>query len=289
MNYFLHLLIMISIYFILSLSLNILIGYSGLVSFCHSAFYGIGAYATALLMMKLHFPFTISIIIGIALSVFISLFPSLLSLRLKQDYFYLTTIGFQIIIFSILYNWLGLTNGPYGISDIPNPSILGIKINTVLKFALLSTAIFTICFLLFWGILSSPFGRTLKAIREDELLASTLGKRVYYLKITAFALSAGFASVSGALFACYMHYIDPTSFTLSESFFILSAVLIGGAGNIRGPLIGTIFVIIMPEILRSLHIPDSISANLRQIIYGFLILILMRFRPQGLGGEYKLQ
>jgi branched-chain amino acid transport system permease protein len=143
--------------------------------------------------------------------------------------------------------------------------------------------------LLLWRICESPFGRTLRAIRDDEIAASALGKNIYRFKVLAFVLSGAFASVPGALFASYMRYIDPTSFTLMETVFILSAVLIGGAGNIKGPIIGTVFVILLPEFLRFLHIPDTIAPNVRQILYGLFILILMRLRPQGLGGEYKLQ
>jgi branched-chain amino acid transport system permease protein len=133
---------------------------------------------------------------------------------------------------------------------------------------------------------NSPFGRVLKAIRDDELAASALGKNPNVQKVIAFAISAGFAAVAGSLFAGYMRYIDPTSFTLTESIFILSIIIMGGTGNILGPLLGTILMIVLPEVLRFLYVPETIAPNVRQVIYGFLIIIIMRYRPGGIVGEY---
>lgn len=289
MSYILHLLILLSIYSVLSLSLNLLVGYTGLFSLAHAAFYGIGAYITTLLMVKAGWGFFPALVVAILGAILLSLIVAIPSLRLRGDYFVLATLGFQTIIFYILYNWVGLTNGPYGIPGIPRPKFLGFEINSIFAYSVFSIFLSGICLLLLWRICMSPFGRTLKAIRDDEIAASALGKNIYRFKALAFALSGAFASVSGALFASYMRYIDPTSFTLMETVFILSAVLIGGAGNIKGPIIGTMFVILLPEVLRFLQIPDTIAPNVRQILYGLLILILMRLRPQGLGGEYKLQ
>jgi len=288
-SYILHLLILLSIYSVLSLSLNLLVGYTGLFSFAHAAFYGIGAYITTLLMMKAGWGFFPALFIAILGAILLSLIVAIPSLRLKGDYFVLATLGFQTIIFYILYNWVGLTNGPYGIPGIPRPQFLGFGVDSIFAYSVFSVLLSGICLLLLWRICESPFGRTLRAIRDDEIAASALGKNIYRFKVLAFVLSGAFASVPGALFASYMRYIDPTSFTLMETVFILSAVLIGGAGNIKGPIIGTVFVILLPEFLRFLHIPDTIAPNVRQILYGLFILILMRLRPQGLGGEYKLQ
>jgi branched-chain amino acid transport system permease protein len=269
--------------------LNLLVGYTGLFSFAHAAFYGIGAYITTLLMIKAGWGFFPALFIAILGAILLSLIVAIPSLRLKGDYFVLATLGFQTIIFYILYNWVGLTNGPYGIPGIPRPKFLGFMVDSTFAYSVFSILLSGICLLFLWRICESPFGRTLRAIRDDEIAASALGKNIYRFKVLAFVLSGAFASVPGALFASYMRYIDPTSFTLMETVFILSAVLIGGAGNIKGPIIGTVFVILLPEFLRFLHIPDTIAPNVRQILYGLFILILMRLRPQGLGGEYKLQ
>jgi branched-chain amino acid transport system permease protein len=289
MNYILHIFIMINIYFILALSLNLLVGYTGLLSMCHAAFYGIGAYISTLAIMKLHIPFIPSLLLSVAGAILLSFLISIPSLRLKGDYFVLASLAFQIIIFTILYNWIGLTRGPYGIPGIPRPKLFGTEIDSIPSYFIFSLIVAGICGVLLYLIKNSPFGRVLKAIREDEIATAALGKNVMKFKIIAFAIAAGFGAVPGVLFAGYMRYIDPTSFTLMESVFIISIIIIGGTGNISGPLIGTVLMVILPEILRFLSMPDAIAANMRQIIYGLLIILIMRYMPQGILGEYKFQ
>lgn len=289
MNYLWHILVMINIYAILAMSLNLVVGYTGLLSLCHAAFYGVGAYATALLVMNAGLPFTLAVATAIILTVLLSLIIAIPSLRLRGDYFVLATLGFQFIVFSLLNNWTGLTRGPYGISGIPAPRVLGFEANTVFRFFVFSAVFAGLCGVILRLLLISPFGRLLKAIRENEVAAEALGKNVPSLKTIAFALGAAFASVSGALFAGYLRYIDPTSFTLMEGIFILSIVVIGGAGSFAGPIVGAAFMIVLPEALRFLQIPDAVAANLRQIIYGLLLMVLMRVRPQGFLGTYGFE
>ncbi len=289
MNYLLHILIMINIYAILVFSLNLLVGYGGLLSLAHAAFYGIGAYGTTLLMMGIGVNFFPALVAGILMSSFFALFIAYPSLRLKGDYFILASLGFQIIVFAVLYNWIGLTRGPYGIPGIPRPRLFSLEIDSLPEFFIFTGVIFLLVFFFIRILCRSPFGRALKAIREDEMTASALGKNIPSLKIWAFVISAGVAAISGALYAGYVTYIDPTSFTLDESIFILSILLVGGSGNIKGPLVGAVFMIILPEALRFLGLPDTIAPNVRQMIYGFLLVILMRYRPQGLAGEYRFE
>jgi len=289
MNYIWHILIMINIYIILGLSLNLLVGYTGLLTMSHAAFYGIGAYISTLLLMNLHVPYPISIIAAIIGAILLSFLISIPSLRLKGDYFVLGSLGFQIIVFTILYNWVDVTKGPYGIPGIPRPSVFGFEVDGLIPFFIFSGLLAGICAGLLYLIGKSPFGRILKTIREDEIATESLGKNVTWFKVTSFAIASGFAAISGVLFAGYMQYIDPTSFTLMESVFILSMIIIGGTGNLVGPLIGTVFMILLPEGLRFVHIPDAIAANMRQIIYGILIILMMMFRPQGIKGDYRLE
>jgi len=289
MNYILHIIVMIFIYGILALSLNLLIGYGGLISVCHAAFYGIGAYTTTLLMMNFNMNFFLALIVGVLLTSAMSLFIAYPSLRLKGDYFFLASLGFQIIIFAILYNWVNLTKGPYGIPGIPRPHVFGLALESEFFFFLFCGVIFFLIFLISKVLYNSPFGRVLKAIREDEIAAEALGKDVPAIKIWAFAISAGIAAIAGAMYAVYVSYIDPTSFTLDESIFILSIVLIGGSGNLKGPLIGVVFMIVLPEILRFLRIPDTVAPNVRQIIYGLALIILMKYRVQGILGDYSFE
>ncbi len=289
MNYLFHILIMLCIYGILALSLNLLIGYSGLLSLAHAAFYGIGAYASTLLMVKLGLNFFPALILGIFISGSLALLIAYPSLRLKGDYFVLASLGFQLIVFSILYNWIGLTRGPYGIPGIPRPTIFGFEFNSITSYFILSAGIFSLVFVFIRHLCQSPFGRALKSLREDEIAARVMGKNVPLLKVWTFIIAGGLAAISGALYAGYVTYIDPTSFTLDESIFIITIVLVGGSGNLKGPLAGVLFMIILPEALRFIGLPDTIAPNVRQMIYGLLLILLMRYRPQGLAGEYRLE
>ena len=227
------------------------------------------------------------VIIGTAL---ISLLIAYPSLRLKGDYFILATLGFQLIIYTILYNWVAVTRGPYGIPGIPALKLFGmVDISGLYPFLILSAILALLVVFIFYRLIHSPFGRVLKGIRDDEIAVLSLGRNVTKFKIWTFVISSGFIGIAGMIYATYVTYIDPTSFNLDEAIFILAAVLIGGTGNIRGPVIGAVFVILVPELLRFVGFPDSIAANMRQIVYGLTLVVLMYFRPQGIAGEFKLQ
>jgi len=195
----------------------------------------------------------------------------------------------QIIVFTVLYNWVSLTRGPYGIVGIPKPELFGLEFGSHPLFLALSGGVALLVFLILRRILFSPFGRALKAIREDEVAASALGKKISSFKIWAFVIASGIAAIAGVLYAGYITYIDPTSFTLNESIFILTVLLVGGSGNLKGPFVGTLFMVILPEALRFLGIPDTVAPNVRQMIYGASLCLLMYFRPQGIAGEYKFE
>jgi len=289
MNYILHILIMIEIYLILGLSLNLLMGYGGLFSLAQAAFYGVGAYISALMMINLGMNFFLTLPFAILGCMLLALIVALPSLRLKGDYFMLATLSFQTLVFTILYNWIPVTRGPYGIPGIPSPVLFGFKISEVWQFFLLGLVFTAAAVYIFKKLYHSPYGRALKAIRDNELLAVSLGKNTTQFKVTAFVISGGIAALAGALFAAYVSYIDPTSFTLDESIFIVTIIVVGGTGNLKGPIIGAFIILIIPEILRFLHIPDTIAPNIRQIIYGALIVLMMRLRPQGILGDYKFE
>jgi len=290
MDYIFHIIIMINIYIILTTSTNLLVGMTNLLSLGQAALYGIGAYLAVLALMVLNLsliPALIFVIIGTSL---ISLLIAYPSLRLRGDYFVLATLGFQLIVYTILYNWVDVTRGPYGIPGIPSPVLFGgIIISGIIPYLILSSILALSVVAVFYKLIYSPFGRALKAVRDDELSTQAIGRNVTSLKIWAFVVSSGFIGISGLLYASYVSYIDPTSFNLDEAIFILSAVIIGGTGNIKGPIIGAAFVVVLPELLRFVGLPDSVAANLRQIIYGLMIIVLMRLRPQGLAGEYALK
>jgi len=275
MEYVLHILILICLFSILAQSLNLCAGFTGLISLAHAGFYGIGAYTTAILSTKFGLPFWINLPIAMAFCALISFIISLIALRTIDDYFIICTLGIQIILFSIMNNCMDLTRGPLGIPAIPAINIFGFELNNKIGFLLLSGAIMSMVWYLLYNISKSGFGLSLIAISEDEIYSQSIGKNVYQYKIVSFTLSAVLATLPGALYAHYISYIDPTSFTVSESIFILSIVIIGGMGNLKGSFYATVFLIILPEILRFIGLPNALAANLRQIIYGIILIYIM--------------
>ena len=286
MEYILHIIIMLSIYVILVLSANLPVGMANLLTMCQAAFYGIGAYIGTCFLMQFNSPFVVLALIVMVVTGLFSLLVSFASVKLKDDYFILATLGFQMIVYTILYNWTDVTRGPYGIPGIPSIKLFGVlPLSSVWGYAALAVVLAVVVGLFFYAIKKSPYGRVLRAMRRDEQAVKALGRNTTLFKAETFFLSAAFSGLAGVIYASYMSYIDPTSFTLDESIFIISALFIGGIGNIKGPVLGALFVVLLPELLRFVGLPDAIAANMRQIIYGLALVVIMFVRPQGLFGE----
>ena len=289
MNYLYHLLIYFEIYVIVALSLNLLIGYGGLLQISHAAYFGVGAYAAALVSLKFGSGFSTSIACGGVLTAVLSLLVSLPAWRFRGDYFVMISLAVQVVLFSLMYNLVDITNGPYGLAGIPRPVIAGSKFAT-------SSSVFLLYGVLVLGlgglvsfIKKSPFGRSLQAMRDDELAARALGIPIRRLKLEVFLLSSALVGIAGGMYASYISYIDPTSFSINESILMLSMVIVGGTGNIRGPVVGAAVLIAIPEILRFLALPDAVGANIRLLAYGLLLIIFMHMRPQGIAGKYRYE
>lgn len=290
MEYIFHIVIMLNIYIMLVLSANLTIGMANLLTMCQAAFYGIGAYIGTFFLMQFHIPLVAIIAIVSLVTGLFSFVVSYASVKLKGDYFVLATMGFQLIVYTILYNWTSVTRGPYGIPGIPGIRIFGIwELSGVYAYLALSVVLAVAVVLLFNNLHDSPYGRELRAIKADELMVQSLGRNTVAAKAWAFFISAAVAGVAGVIYASYVSYIDPTSFTLNESIFIISALFIGGIGNVKGPIFGALFVVLLPELLRFVGLPDAIAANLRQIIYGLSLILVVYFRPQGLLGKTILK
>lgn len=275
MEYVLHLLILICFYTLLSQSLNLSAGITGLISLAQAGFYGIGAYTTAVLSSHYGFSFWINLPIAMLLSGLIAFLVSFIALRTVEDYFIICTLGIQVIIFSIMNNWMSLTNGPMGIPGIPAIHLFGISLDSKTPFLILTIFFVVLVWYISSNITIAGFGKTLRAISEDEIYTQSIGKNVYKLKILSFTLSAVLAAIPGVLYAHYISYIDPTSFTVNESIFILSIVIIGGLGSLTGIFFASTFLVLLPEALRFVGMPDNIAANMRQVLYGLILVIIM--------------
>lgn len=274
MEYILHLLILICIYTMLAQSLNLSAGYGGLISLAQAGFYGVGAYVAAVLSIHFHFSFLLILFIAILINAFWAIIVASISLRTIDDYFIICTLGIQVVVFSLMNNWVQMTNGPLGIANIPALNIGGQVFDNRISFSCLSLFFMIIVYILIKEIVKTSFGYTLQSLSEDEIYTSSLGKNVYLSKLIAFTLSGIIATIPGVLYAYYISYIDPSSFTVNESIFILSITIIGGLKNLKGAFFAACFLILLPELLSFIGFPSSISANIRQIIYGIALILI---------------
>lgn len=286
MDYLLHILILCLIYVLFAASLDLELGFTGLYNLGHVAFFGIGAYTSALVTLAGQ-PVWLGmcagmITAGLAGAVFA--FPTL---RLTGDYFGIASLAFGEMIRLVFLNARGLTKGPMGIPGIPRPNWFGdaTSLTAYLAVSLLLVAAGTA-----WlrRLSSSPFGRTLKVIREDEDVARAFGKNVVSFKVRCVAAGSALGGLAGALWAHYVTYISPNDFTITSTILVLLCVVVGGKGTIKGPVLGAFVVIGFQEAVRFLPLPPELGrlvTPLQGMVFGAALIALMLWRPQGILGE----
>ena len=287
MEYLLHILVMTGIYIILTLSLNLVVGYTGLAALGHAAFSCVGAYASSLLALNYGVSPWIGLLVGACVAAILGVFIGAPSLRLKGDYLAIATFGLGVIVYSVAKNWMSVTRGPMGLPGIPGFSFFGIQLSSVWTYLILVAFFVFLTYFIIRRVVKSPFGRILRGIREDEVATLAMGKDVNKHKIMVFVIGAFFAGIAGSLYGHYITFIDPSSFTVMESITILLMVVFGGMGSLGGSFVGAAILVIFPELLRFLGMPSSVAAPLRQMIYGLLLIVLMLYRPQGILGRYR--
>jgi len=287
MEYFIHILIVCSIFIPLALSLDLVVGRTGILSIAHAGFYGLGAYATAILTKTYNFSFFSSIILGVLITAFVSYLLSKILSRLKGDYYTLGSFGVIIIFYSLFINLTGLTGGAMGIFSIPNPNFFGLQISSNSWFLLMSSVFMLGTLALMQAVISSRFGLIIQAVRDDELAVKVFGYDTASFKTVVFVISASVAAIAGSFYAAYISFVSPNAFTFNESILILTMIIIGGLASKRGAVFGALFVILLPELLRFIGLPDSIAAQLRVAIYGAILMYLMYKKPTGLFGNYS--
>ena len=290
-----------AIFAILAVSLNLVIGYTGLLSLAHVAFFGIGAYSVAVLTTQPtyeqvaghlpHFglPFFAALILGMAITGVVALFVGVILSRFRDDIFVLVSVGFAVISHRIFLFWQPVTRGPFGIHAIAKPEIGGIVIDGRMEFLFLTLGFLVIVFLISWLIVRSSFGRVLMAIREDEQAIEVFGYKARFFKLTIWVISAMMAALAGGITASEQTFIDPQSFVLLESILLVTIVILGGLGTLWGSLLGALVFVLLNEGMRFLpFLPGELVGQARLAILGIVIVLLMLFRPQGLVGRFKL-
>jgi len=285
--YIAHYLVMVGIYTILAVSLNLLVGYAGIFSLAHAAVYGIGAYASALVALKLGLGFWGGLVVAAVAGACAAALVGIPSLRVAGDYYIVASFGLQVVILTVFMNWTDLTNGHAGLAGIPRPRVFGLVIDHPFKYVVLSLALAALTYAICHRLTNSAFGRTLRAVREDEIAAQATGKNVVLVKIVITTISSALGALGGSLYAHYITYINPSSFTLEESIFIVSLVILGGTERLAGPVVGAFVLLAVPEALKFLAIPDTVAAPMRQILYGGLLILFMFVRPEGILGRAR--
>lgn len=277
-QYIITIAIKAGIYIMMALGLNILTGYTGLVSLGHAGFVAVGAYTSALLAVKMGCGFFASMLFGVLTAGVSGVLLGLPTLRLSGTYLSIVTLGFGEIVKMVALNWDVVTNGTLGVKNIPKPELFGIKLtiaNNGLYYLMAVMLLIVTCFCI--AVVKSKTGRAFLAIKTDEMAGTMMGINVTYYKMLAFVLSACICSVAGSLYAVLIGYIDPNTFTFDVSTLILSIVILGGMGTIRGMFLGAVVLITFPEVSRALM-------DYRFVVYGLILVLMMRFRPQGILG-----
>lgn len=285
-EYPLHLINISGIWIILVLSVGLLLGYVGEISMGHAAFFGIGAYISALLTMRAGFSFWLSLPISALITMGFGYLIGLVSLRLRGPYFAICTLGFGEIIRLIFVNWREMSGGPDGITGIPSPNPIPLPIIGELTFTSKQANYFLIYGIVFltifvmYRLINSRQGKAFIAVREDLVYAECIGINAMQYKRLAFAVSTFFAGVGGCLYAHYEHFISPYSFTIGQSFDLVIMVIVGGMGTLVGPIIGAILLTLIPELLHGIK-------DYRMVIYGLMLMLVIIYLPNGLVGIWQ--
>jgi branched-chain amino acid transport system permease protein len=278
-NYPLHAIIIALIFLLPAHGLNLLLGYTGLLSLAQAAFFGVGAYTSALLAVHFGTPYYVNFLAAGLMAGALALPLGIPALRLRATSFVMCTLGFVIIGQAIAKNWISLTRGDMGLSGIPQPLLaigdLGAKVTTITGYYYLYLFVAVAMTGLFYALIVSPAGRCMVAIRDNETLAEAQGIPTWSYKLLVFTISAAFAGFGGSLYAHYLTTVSPLTFQMYYSTTILVIVLGGGAGTVRGVVVGSLLFVAISEALR-------VTPEFRMIVYGFVLLVLVFWQPKGL-------
>jgi len=286
--YILNLVIFISIYMLTSVSFNLSFGQTGLLNLAHISFFGLGAYTSAILSLR-GTPFFLALLLSGLMPMIFAFILSLVNRKLKGDYFTLATLAFAILSYNIVLNSVELTGGPHGLRNIPKPIIFGLDFNNIFLYAIFTVFLTLMGVFFIHRIAKSSFGRVCLAIRDNNDLAESLGKNTFKIKVIVLLVASFLTGVAGCLYASYVTFIDPTVFDAMEMITILAIVVLGGLASIKGTIVGTFIILMVPEILRFLDISTAIIGPLRVLLYSLILLVIIYYKPRGLYGKIAIE
>jgi branched-chain amino acid transport system permease protein len=285
-----YLLSLCCVYLMATFGLNLTVGYAGQMSLGQAAFFGIGAYHAAILL-KLGWPFFIVLPIAAVACFAIGLALGFPALRVQHHYLAFATLGFNVLVFLVMRNEEKITGGTFGISAIPRPTILGVSMEGHYAYFLFTFVSLIVLAGLLWWLLRSPWGRAFAALRDNPIRAESLGVNITAYTLLAFAIGAACAGVGGVYYASLVEFIEPGPFHFSTSLMMLLAVIVGGSGRFFGPVVGTIIIILFPELLRASNVEAlKFMQKWYLAFFGVAVMILMVWLPGGIlsiGDRFK--
>ncbi len=277
-----HLLVLAGVFILMALGFDLVLGYLGELSLGHAAFFGIGAYATALITRHTGIPFPGDLLLAGFLTGVFGFLIGYPSLRLKGPYFAIVTFGFAEIIRLVALNWTSVTRGPMGLPDIPHArlrllSLWDFPIDSELRYYYVVLTLVGGAIFVTHRLLRSTVGHAFLAIRENDELAAAVGIPTFRFKLVAFCTGMIFTGAAGSIYARYVHFVDPTAFSFYYTYTVVSMVIVGGQGSLRGTVIGALAFTLLPEYLR-------VAENYRLPAFGLLIVLAIIFMPEGING-----
>lgn len=288
MEYLLSLAVFATIYTVAALSLNLLIGHAGIFSVAHATFFGIGAYATAILTTRSIGLFPVAMVLGAIVAGGVGWVFARATLRVSGDYMVVASFALLVIFNQVFTNWTSVTGGGAGLPAIPRPGLVdGELLGSNVWFCLLCIAVAAVTYFVSYRLVHSPLGRVLRALREDENAAASLGKFVRRFRAVVFTVSSAMAAVAGSLYAHYMSYVSPLDFTVQVTVLILTMVIVAGTTRLWAVPLAAVLVMAITDGVRYVELPAQIAPGAQQILYGLLLLLFAVLLPQGLFGRKK--
>ena len=277
-----YLLTLTMVYLMATFGLNLTVGYAGQMSLGQAAFFGIGAYVAAI-ALKAGLPFLMVLPIAAIACFVVGLALGFPALRVQHHYLAFATLGFNVLVFLVMRNEEKLTGGTFGISSIPRPTILGVSFEGHLAYFYFTLAGLVALAAALWWLLRSPWGRAFAALRDNPIRAESLGVNITAYTLLAFAIGAACAGVGGVYYASLVEFIEPGPFHVSTSLMMLLAVIVGGSGRFFGPVVGTVIIILLPEVLRSSSIESlKFMQKWYLVFFGLAVVALMIWLPGGI-------
>ena len=275
MEYYVHLCILIALYFILVQSMNLTLGLGQLFNLAHVASYAIGAYATALLSTSLEWGTYACVASSVLAGGLTALLIGAISTRLEQDYFAIGSMAFSAVVSAVLINWKTVTGGVLGIAGIPRPTLFGYELVENLHF-LIFVSVLALCVLsVLFVMFRNRFARTLRALSEHPQATEALGNSSGTTRLVAFVVASACAGLAGSIYSYYFNYIDPSSFSLTEMIFIMTIVVVGRPGSFWGALAASCFLVLLPEALRFAEFSPDILGPMRQLLCALIMFLVV--------------